>query len=385
MSKDEQLHQDNPADDPASAAADTQEAAPVQPAADPEVSPVLDAVQEAAPSPVASTTSDASASAAATQPAEPATEPTAEQADASEPALPPHFTPIPEEKLARAKRIKRILIVIIVLLLAILLGTAGTALYYYVTYAQVEGSITQPDGVIGPEDDIQDRGTMETIAMPRLTQMFGKTPEAVLTLLGPGYSITKTDTVSEEGTSASEPSAPEDTPADSPADSTEEPATDETGSAIAQVVTISYTSAEQASPVGATQVQNIYLSLDEAGQTVEVYFTSSMNLLDFPISSFADLVATKNSFVATLSSVGATVASDVAYPTLTKEEYTTYVDPEASNKKIRKETREWSGALVAEQPPTNFEISYTYDYGASGAEDTPDRQPSQRMLHIKLS
>jgi hypothetical protein len=385
VSKDEQHYEDSPASDPANEAGEAQEAATAPLAA----APAPDSAASDAPD---ASSSDAGEQASNSQNAqgenardEASLEPTTEQTDANEPALPAHFTPIPEEKLARAKRIKRVLIVIIVLLLVILLGTAGTALYYYVNIAQVTGTVTQPTIVLTDEDEIQDRGTTQTIAMPQLTQMFGKTPESVVAQLGSGYTITKTDTVADTDTSTSETDNPADTPAENPTDEPADAATDETASAIAQVVTISYASPDQASQVGATQVQNIYLSLDESGVTVELYFTSSMNLLDFPISSFADLVATRNSFVATLNSAGATVAPELAYPTLTEEEYTTYVDPEASIRKIRKETREWSGALVSQQPPTSFEISYTYDYGASGVENTPDRQPSQRMLHIKLS
>jgi hypothetical protein len=66
-------------------------------------------------------------------------------------------------------------------------------------------------------------------------------------------------------------------------------------------------------------------------------------------------------------------------------DFTEYVDPDASVVKIRKETTSWSGTLVSEVAPTNFEITYTFDYGASGVEDKPGKHPTQRTLYIKLS
>ncbi len=295
----------------------------------------------------------------------------AEAVQSDEPLLPAHFEPIPEEKLVHAKRKRRTLIVVIVILIIVLLGAAAGSIYYYLNYGQNNAHIAQPSNVIeGDEAAVQDRGTTVTVEMPDLVQMFGKTPDEVVAILGPDYVITKTDIVTDaEGTESSGA----------------EGEASEVSPVVANMVTISYTPQEQTSPVGATQVQNIYLGLDEGGKTVEVYFVSSMNLLDYPISSFADLVATRTSFVGSLASAGATVSTEVEYIAPTEEEYTEYVDPEASVKKIKKETVTMKGTLVSEQAPTKFEITYTYDYGASGVEATPDRQPSQRMLYIKLS
>lgn len=298
-----------------------------------------------------------------------ATEETAIPENDDEPMMPAHFEAIPKEKLAKAKRTRRILVAILVLLILLLIGAAVGAVYYYMNYAQHPTTTVETDQVIDSgQGDLTDRGTTEAIEMPNLAQMFGKTPEEALATLGSDYSITDTKTVEQPDSGSG--TAANDNP--------------QANSAARQVVTIGYTPKEQTSSIGTTQVQNIYLTLNSAGKSIEVYFVSSMNLLDYPISSFAELVATKTSFADSLASAGITIAADVNYTAPQPEEYTEYVDPEATNKKIKKESVTFSGTLASEKPPTTFEITYTYDFGASGVEDTPDKQPSQRMLYIKL-
>lgn len=286
-----------------------------------------------------------------------------------------HFKPIPAEKLKRAKRIRRILVAIIIVLILLLVGSGVAAVYYYFTYhAPPTHSIDQPTVVIDNDEEVNDRGTTETIDMPNLTQLFGKTPEEAKSLLGEDYSITKTDTS-------------EETPAEGEegAEGSEGAEATNPDTAIKQVVTISYTPSTETSSVGGAQVQNIYLSLNEAGVTVELYFVSSLSLLDIPFSSFAGLIESKDAIADTLELAGATLSPDYAYTAPTAEEYIEYVDAEASVKKVRKESATIKGTLVAAQPPTNFELTYTYDYGATGVEETPDRQATQRMIYIKLS
>lgn len=300
--------------------------------------------------------------------------------------LPAHFEPIPEEKLKRAKRTRRILWVIIILLILVLLGAGAGAAYYYLTHEEPTAELDSTKPEIESTSEVQDRGTTETTEMPNLVQMFGKTPEEVVNTLGEDYTITKTDTVGGSETSGTDASGTE--PTEEGGEDAEgeaaEPAPAETTTAQ-QMVTISYSPEAQSSSTSTSQVQNIYLTLNSSGQVAEIYFVSSMGILDFPISSFADLVTTKDSFTKTLSSAGVTVPADIAYTAPTEESYTEYVDPQASVLLIKKETMSFKGALASELPPTSFEITYTYDYGASGVENTPDKQPSQRMLYIKLS
>ena len=276
--------------------------------------------------------------------------------------VPAHYQHISPAKLKRAKRTKRILVTIIVLLILLLAAAVVGVGYYYLEYGQVPEHHIETETVqITHDDQVNDRGTAETKEMPNLVAMFGRTPEEIVSTLGADYAITKTDTIESEG--ATEGAAP----------------------VLKQMVTIGYTPREESTSVGAARVQNIYLTLNEEGKTEELYFVSSMSILDFPISSFADLVGTKTSFVNTLASAGATVASNVAYTVPDVKEYTEYVDKEESILKIKKESVLFTGTLVSEQAPTLFEITYTYDYGASGVVENPDRQPLQRMLYIKLS
>lgn len=303
-------------------------------------------------------------------------EPTAqtEQAEQGATTIPPHFEPIPQDKLKRAKRTRRILVAIIVLLILVLLSAVAGAVYYYLNYTEPPPPVESTPAEIEATDTVQDRGTTETIAMPNLLAMFGKTPEEVVATLGSNYTITKTEGSSGD-TSSDDPEAAEGEEG--------EESTDTSG--IVAMSTISYTPDEDSGATGAKHVQNIYLSLNAQGMTVEVYFVSSMSLLDYPTTRFEDLVMTKDSFVDTLSNAGVAVAADAAYTPPTSEDYNEYVDADGDASMIKKQSATFKGAVASEQAPTKFEITYTYEYGATGVEDTPDKQPSQRMLYIKLS
>ena len=61
-----------------------------------------------------------------------------------------------------------------------------------------------------------------------------------------------------------------------------------------------------------------------------------------------------------------------------------YVDPQASSKKVTKESATFTGQLDSETPPTAFSLVLTYDYGAAGVADTPDKKPAQRMVYLRL-
>lgn len=290
---------------------------------------------------------------------------TAEGFDAESAVINRNFKPIPPGKIKKAKRTKRILITYIVLFLLVLCGGVVAGGYYYINFIQADRTPAQdPIAIVIEGNGLEDRGVTESIATPNLAQMFGLTPDEVLATLGSDYAITKTDS----------------------------DVTGQTGSGDAgndtialQVVTISYTPEGQGGTIGLQQNQKIYLSLGAQGTTIEVYFVSSMELLDFPISRFADLIASKDSFVQTLASAGATVSPELAYQAPTPQEFTEFVDKDANFKKIKKETATWKGALASAAPPTSFEITYTFDYGASGVEDLPDKHPLQRTVYIKLS
>ncbi|MCL2529154.1 MAG: hypothetical protein FWE41_02320 [Coriobacteriia bacterium] len=276
-----------------------------------------------------------------------------------------NFKPISKAKLKKARRTRRALITAIILLLIVLVGGTAAGVYYYLNFIQTEPVHTyDPGGIANEGDAFDDRGVVEAMEVPNLTQMFGRTADEVLTLLGADYSITKVD--------ASVGGDPDDE--DSQA-----------SSATKQIITISYTPQEQADVSSLRLTQKIYLSLGEQGTVIEVYFVSSMDLLDFPFTSFADLVATNESFVRVLTQAGVLIMPDITYTAPSSAEYTEFVDKDANFLKIKKETTTWAGSLVSEVAPKDFEITFTFDYGASGVEDSPDKLPLQRTVYLKLS
>jgi hypothetical protein len=280
-------------------------------------------------------------------------------ADADMP-LPPHFEPIPEAKIKKAKRTRIVLMVIIALLVLALAGMGAVAAYVYINQESNAKTIESDDVKIDTAVDdskVQDKGTVQATESPNLVAMFGKTGDEVEALLGSDYALTKTEEVEEQ---------------DNPE--------------IKQLVTFSYSPPDKQSSatVGTTQTQNIYLSLNEQGQTIEVYFVSSIDLLGYPISTFSELTATKDTITKAVSAAGATVASDFAYTAPKQEQYIVYVDPDAKTKKVKKETATFNGNLQSEIAPTTFSLTLTYDYGASGVADTPDKKPTQRTLYLTL-
>ena len=124
------------------------------------------------------------------------------QGDTTAPAVRERFKPISPEKLRRARRTKRILIGVIVVLLLALLSMAALAAYVYVNQLQNSPKPIEQDDLlandVGDGKPLQDTGTAQEKPMPALAQLFGKTPNQALTLLGTGYSLTKTEAVEDE-------------------------------------------------------------------------------------------------------------------------------------------------------------------------------------------
>jgi hypothetical protein len=280
--------------------------------------------------------------------------------DETDAPLPPHFEPIPAEKLKRAKRTKIVLIVIIILLILALAGMGATAVYVFINQESNSKTIENPVLDIAVKDQetrVQDKGTLQATEAPNLVQMFGKTSAEVQTLLGPNYTLVKT-----------------------------EPLTEPENPAIVQLTTFAYSPSEKptSAGVGSSLAQNIYLSLNAEGQTIEVYFVSSIDLLGYPISTFAELTGNKSPLENAILAAGAVVSPDFVYQAPVAQQFAQYVDTEATNKRVKKETFSFTGALQSEAAPTSFTLTFTYDYGAAGVADTPDKKPTQRTLYLTL-
>jgi len=319
--------------------------------------------------------------------------------------VPRGFEPIPEEKLTEAKRTRHHLLVVIIILIVVLVGGLAAGTYYYFNYVQAGAQTTQdPTAIDQAGTVIDDRGVIATVEMPNLAQMFGQTPDQILAVLGSDYAITNTDTnaidqtapdttTDTTGTTDTSTTATTDENTATSNGTTTDTTTDTTAtgstaadSVATQVVTISYMPTTGDSTSMLRQTQKIYLTLNGSGVTIGVYFVSSMDILDFPSSTFADLVATNDSFVKSLTAAGVMVSPDTEYTVPSPEDFTVYVDPAAEAKKLRKETTTWKGNLVSDVAPTSFEITYTFDYGASGVDvSSGTTYPSQRMLYIQLS
>ncbi|MDR3136509.1 MAG: hypothetical protein LBU07_03720 [Coriobacteriales bacterium] len=282
--------------------------------------------------------------------------------------VPNRFADIPPEKLRRSKRVKRILIAIIIVLILALLAIAALAAYVFITQQQSINTIQLQDILTDNQnasDRLQDTGTTEEKPMPPLAPMFGTTTDEVLSQLGSDYRLVKTEEIADEELPQAR-----------------------------QLATLTYVQ-DTKSSVGNVQAQSIYLSLNEVGEVIEVYFVSSLDLLGYPMSSFANLISNKTVVDQLLQSAGVAASADFQFIAPEHDQYTKYVDPLASNKRLTEESAKFSGLLAAkdtdataeetaESAPTQFVLTLTYDYGAAGVADTPDRHPTQRMVYLRL-
>jgi hypothetical protein len=132
-------------------------------------------------------------------------------------------------------------------------------------------------------------------------------------------------------------------------------------------------------------VESLYLSLNADGKVIEVYYVASLDLLGYDDSDFATLVAKADSVTDVLRKAGVTPSPDWHFEAPQPEKYTQYVDPEAAEKKVKKLTATFYAATDSTDAlPQNWNLTFTYDYGASGAVLAADLEPTQRMLYLKL-
>jgi hypothetical protein len=271
--------------------------------------------------------------------------------------------PVSDERLKKARRTRVILMVVIVLLVAALGalaylgytifkdGNAGNQL-------NIKPTSTMPEGTINDSNAPSELKVEET-TIPQLASLFGLSIDEVKTRLGNDFQLTKTDA-----------------------------ATDETNLAVRQLATFSYTPSVSGGSAGAATTaalpsESIYVSLDENGRVVDIYYVCDMKLLGYPERAFDELLASGDLVIEALAAAGVQ-PRDFSYIPPAAEESIVYDNPNSANRKVVKQTQIFSGRTTSDAVPTAWTLTVTYDFG-TGVTSTGDFRQATRMINLKLA
>ena len=282
-------------------------------------------------------------------------------AEADPAAVSAPFAPVSPERIKKSRRAKVILIIINALLFC---ACVGLAYFGYMMVSENLSSLSRPLDMSGIRSEsifygceISDKPAFVSTVIPNLTSLFGFDTEQALAYLGESYAITKIDTVSD---------------VDNPD--------------VKQLVVLAY----QPDNLAAVSIQlialpHVYLSLDSDEKVIQIYYQSSLEALGYPSSSFATLTATQNTVYDALEIAGVTPAADYVYPQLTADDYTIFIDPEAAEKRIKKEEYTFEGQVSINETLRTWQLRLSYDYGSLGILQGSGIKPSQRLISISLS
>ncbi|MDR0350044.1 MAG: hypothetical protein LBH64_00645 [Coriobacteriales bacterium] len=271
--------------------------------------------------------------------------------------------PVSEERIKKAKRTKVILIIIILLLVAAL----GVLTYLGYTVFQ-DGNASNQLGIkptpTVTNNEVKDPSApgeikVEETSIPDLVSLFGLNIDEVKARLGKDFQLTKTDA-----------------------------ATDEMNPAVKQLATFSYTPSISGDTTNMTAnitlpSESIYISLDESGKVVDIYYVCDMRLLGYPEKSFDELLMSSELVTGALESAGVQ-PRDFSYMPPAPEESIVYDNPNSQNRKVVKQTQIFSGRTTSEAVPTAWTLTVTYDYGA-GVTSTQEFREAARTINLRLA
>jgi hypothetical protein len=273
------------------------------------------------------------------------------------------FQPIDGQRIKKSRRTGVLLVITIILLIAALGGLVY--LVYPVLFSgDTEGAqtaIKDPTSITDVEvTDVNSPGEIhvEVTSIPNLSSLFGLTLEEVKGRLGGNFQLIKTDA-----------------------------ATDATNPAIKQLATFSYEPVmEEEDPNAMSNAslpnEHVYLSLDEGGKVIDVYYTCDMRLLGYPVSSFIELLS-GDLVTGALASAGVS-PRDFSFVAPDEEGTISYDNKDSANRKIIKQATIFSGRTTSETVPTAWTLTVTYDFGA-GVETTSDYKQATRTISLRLA
>ncbi|MCL2883467.1 MAG: hypothetical protein FWF30_03245 [Coriobacteriia bacterium] len=299
--------------------------------------------------------------------------PTDGQFDSPIPPVSPYYLdelPLDLKKQARevkSRRTKRSLIIVIIVLVVL----AGVLCWLGYRFFLAPSSNSTPAltavSELDPSAFTQAPETtapvFSTSNIPNLTVLFGKTTDEVSTSLGDGW-------VSVKEEAQNDPSSPD----------------------VATLATYSYTATAlnggdgtDLDAVAAAQAPtaHLYLSLDQNGQVIDVYYTADLGLLAYPDVSFIDLLKDDTIILGALDMAGIG-PKDFTYTAPDLDSSLTYDNPDSQNKKITKQSQIFSGRTSNDGAPTAWVIKVTYEFVPPVAS-LDDNASIIRTISIQLS
>lgn len=267
------------------------------------------------------------------------------------------------ERLKRSRRTRIILILVIVVLVAALGGLAYLGFTVFQEGADGDGSGIKPvtDILDTPikDQDAPDEMHIQETSIPNLVSLFGMTVDEVSVRLGNEFQLKSTA-----------------------------PVTDASNQNIKQLATFSYnvtvTGGNSDAHLSALlPSQSIYVSLDESGKVIDIYYTCDMRLLGYPEGSFGDLLANDSVVSGSLTAAGIT-PRDFVYAAPNPDDCITYDNVNSANRKVVKQSQIFSGRNLSESIPTAWTLTVSYDFG-SGVASINEYREATRIISLKLA
>lgn len=250
----------------------------------------------------------------------------------------------------KSARMRKVLITVITLLILLIIGM----LFYLFQMIQANNNIAVQQTVKSETEAIKSDDTAKSTqttakktTVPNLIELLGKTQDAAVKELGEGAQITRTIPVNEEGNPVKN---------DVQVALTAEPADTRSGT------------------------PTVYLSLDEAGNIIQVGYSAATSSLGYGTISFADAVEKENVIEKTLEDAGLTVQVGSAKLPTDKGAYSSY---DTDGTTITKEYFNFSGTGTALGEQYKWESILSYDYSMANATD--NLNDTIRTIYIYIS
>ena len=258
------------------------------------------------------------------------------------------------EKKKKAQRTRRVLVVLVILLVLVIAGVLFFGHYMITSSQQEAAQQTQEQAAHSSKDTMGDTKTDDVqnyvskpADVPNLTELFGKTQDEALELIGRGALVTSNQEVNEEGN-------PITTNLDVAL--TDEPADSKTGT------------------------PKVYLGLAEDGTVVQVGYSASAAALGFGQLSFADAVNNEHVIEKTFEKVGAPISEGSAMLPENKDDYSTYGSDGTT---VVRERCSFEGEVDANGVPCTWSSVLSYDYTTQVV--TGNLNDTVRIIYVYLS
>ncbi len=261
-------------------------------------------------------------------------------------------------RMESSRKIRKRLVVTIVLLLVIFaaLGFAGYCLitnkipFFDQPQAETQEEETSPNvpEIVAPSGQDTQEVTVQTVDIPELASLFGKTQEEALGLLQRGAMVTSSATIDDED------------------------------SAIKTTATVELTK-EPGNPRSGGSPK-VYLGLNEDGKIVQVGYSAPAGSLGYETLNFQDAVSKEHIIERTLKAIGANVQEGTVALPADPKEYTTYGSDGTT---VVKERQSFDGDVEAGGVPCSWSAVLSYDY--TSANISGNSAETVRLIYVYLT